>query len=258
MRPEQVGDVLALMGDSIDNVPGVAGIGPKTAAELINKYGIAGRAAGGARARSRASAGEAHRRRRARRSRLARAGAPARRRAAAQDARRAAPDRARQDQPARAVPRARVLPPGRPAVTVGRGGDRAARGERRRRPSVAARGARAAVAAAPPPVARGHSTRAGLAALAARHRAAGAVGLAALYDGPSAVRSDLVGLGVRAAGRQRARLPAALPPLPGRADAACPSGGPGGAGAGAGVDPPIAKHVHDAKTLEVLLRARGD
>src|SRR5262245_29928365 len=37
--PDQVGDVLALMGDSIDNVPGVAGIGPKTAAELINKYG---------------------------------------------------------------------------------------------------------------------------------------------------------------------------------------------------------------------------
>ncbi|HSS38739.1 MAG TPA: 5'-3' exonuclease H3TH domain-containing protein, partial [Polyangia bacterium] len=37
--PEQVGDVLALMGDSIDNVPGVDGIGPKTAAELINKFG---------------------------------------------------------------------------------------------------------------------------------------------------------------------------------------------------------------------------
>src|SRR3982750_1914761 len=37
--PERVGDVLALMGDSIDNVPGVAGIGPKTAAELINRFG---------------------------------------------------------------------------------------------------------------------------------------------------------------------------------------------------------------------------
>src|ERR1700733_7426123 len=37
--PELVGDVLALMGDSVDNVPGVAGIGPKTAAELINKFG---------------------------------------------------------------------------------------------------------------------------------------------------------------------------------------------------------------------------
>jgi DNA polymerase I len=37
--PEQVGDVLALTGDSIDNVPGVDGIGPKTAAELVNRYG---------------------------------------------------------------------------------------------------------------------------------------------------------------------------------------------------------------------------
>lgn len=37
--PEQVVDILALMGDSSDNIPGVAGIGPKTAAELINTYG---------------------------------------------------------------------------------------------------------------------------------------------------------------------------------------------------------------------------
>ena len=37
--PHQLGDVLALMGDSVDNVPGVPGIGPKTAAELIQAYG---------------------------------------------------------------------------------------------------------------------------------------------------------------------------------------------------------------------------
>ena len=37
--PEKVGDVLALMGDAVDNVPGVRGVGPKTAAELINAHG---------------------------------------------------------------------------------------------------------------------------------------------------------------------------------------------------------------------------
>ena len=37
--PDKVVDVQALCGDSVDNVPGVPGIGVKTAAELINAYG---------------------------------------------------------------------------------------------------------------------------------------------------------------------------------------------------------------------------
>jgi len=37
--PEQMIDLLALMGDSVDNVPGVPGVGEKTAAQLIATYG---------------------------------------------------------------------------------------------------------------------------------------------------------------------------------------------------------------------------
>ncbi|MCF7804916.1 MAG: DNA polymerase I [Candidatus Marinimicrobia bacterium] len=37
--PEQIVDYLALMGDSSDNVPGVPGIGKKTARKLLNEYG---------------------------------------------------------------------------------------------------------------------------------------------------------------------------------------------------------------------------
>src|SRR6266446_8334512 len=37
-QPQQVVDVLALMGDSSDNIPGVPGIGEKTAMKLIGQY----------------------------------------------------------------------------------------------------------------------------------------------------------------------------------------------------------------------------
>src|SRR6059036_298969 len=39
VAPEQVVDVLALMGDTIDNIKGVPGIGDKGARELIAAYG---------------------------------------------------------------------------------------------------------------------------------------------------------------------------------------------------------------------------
>jgi len=37
--PEQIVDWLALVGDSVDNIPGVPGVGPKTAAELLRRFG---------------------------------------------------------------------------------------------------------------------------------------------------------------------------------------------------------------------------
>jgi len=39
VNPEHVRDILALMGDTVDNIPGVPGVGPKTAAQLIREYG---------------------------------------------------------------------------------------------------------------------------------------------------------------------------------------------------------------------------
>jgi 5'-3' exonuclease len=38
VRPEQVPDWLALTGDSVDNIPGIPGIGPKTAAALLQYF----------------------------------------------------------------------------------------------------------------------------------------------------------------------------------------------------------------------------
>jgi len=37
--PEQVPDIKGLMGDASDNIPGVSGVGPKTASDLIENYG---------------------------------------------------------------------------------------------------------------------------------------------------------------------------------------------------------------------------
>ena len=38
VEPSKIADILALMGDSTDNIPGVPGVGEKTAIELIKKY----------------------------------------------------------------------------------------------------------------------------------------------------------------------------------------------------------------------------
>ncbi len=39
VEPAQIADVLALMGDSIDNIPGVKGVGEKTAVKLVGQFG---------------------------------------------------------------------------------------------------------------------------------------------------------------------------------------------------------------------------
>src|SRR4029078_4140972 len=39
IRPDQVPDFIGLKGDTSDNIPGVPGIGDKTAGQLISQYG---------------------------------------------------------------------------------------------------------------------------------------------------------------------------------------------------------------------------
>ncbi len=39
VEPGQIVDWLALIGDAVDNIPGVPGVGPKTATDLLNQFG---------------------------------------------------------------------------------------------------------------------------------------------------------------------------------------------------------------------------
>ena len=39
VAPEQIADLLALCGDKTDNIPGVPGVGPRTAARVLSKWG---------------------------------------------------------------------------------------------------------------------------------------------------------------------------------------------------------------------------
>jgi DNA polymerase-1 len=247
VSPEQVGDVLALMGDPIDNVPGVAGIGPKTAAELIQKYGSleAVLAADDIKGKRGAAILEARDAIRVSRE-LVRLREDVPLPKSLEELHRVEPDKTQLRGLFRELEFSKLAdslsPSGAAAI--------APHAEETPPPEVP----EAVAPVAPPPPVPAITDRAALEALVADARAVGQVGLAVLYEGPSAVRSDVVGLGFAVDGR-RAYLPlrhrylgapACLP----EAEALATLGP-------VLADPAVRKHVHDAKTLEVLLRRRG-
>jgi DNA polymerase I len=246
--PALVGDVLALMGDSIDNVPGVAGIGPKTAAELINKFGslealLAG--AGEIKGKRGTLILEARDAIRVSRELVRlREDVPLPR--ALDELHRIEPDKRRLRELFRELEFSRLAdqlsPTGAAAI--------APHAEETPPPLVP----ETVAPVPPPPPVAAITARADLEALVAAIHAAGVVGLAALYDGPSSVRADLVGIGFALPDR-RAYLPLTHRYL--GAPACIPEADALAVLAPVLAAEAVAKHTHDAKTLEVLLLRRG-
>ena len=263
--PDRLGDLLALMGDSVDNVPGVAGIGPKTAADLVNQYGsldgvlehvaeIKGKK-GQAIASSR-DAIETSRK-------LVRLREDVALGRDVQDLQRAEPDRVRlaelfgeleftrllaQIDGARTAARAAAEPvsiPENPRSDPGPVPDPATGPAAAAAPEITA-------LPLPPEII---VNRAGLDRLCATLRAAQACGVAVLAEGQPCPRAALVGLALVLGSGARFYLPLGHRVL----------GGPAmlpAAEALAALDPLLAsprprKYMHDAKVLDVLLRVRG-
>ncbi|HEY4188713.1 MAG TPA: DNA polymerase I [Polyangia bacterium] len=249
--PERVGDVLALTGDAIDNVPGVEGIGPKTAADLITRFGSLANLLEHAE-EVKGKRGEAL--------------------VAAREAVRVSRElvRLREDVPLpkalgelhRAEANHDRLQTLFHELEFTRLTDALARGAVIEKGTgaekTAAPGHEALVAPAPvsatvvEPVAAELIPADGeaLTALAARLTRAGQFGMAALWDGPSAVRGELVGLAFALPDGARVYLPLGhrylgAPAAPARGEVATRLG-PVLAGAA------IAKHVHDGKVLGVV------
>jgi DNA polymerase-1 len=258
--PEQVGDVLALMGDSVDNVPGVDGIGPKTAAELINKYGSldallehAGEVKG---KRGEALVASRELVRTSRELVRLRDDVPLPK--TLPELHRIEPDRERLRALFRELEFSRLVdslsPSAADAIAPHAQGPTPTP-----TPTASTPVPETLAPIAPPPDARVVLDRAGLATLAREIEGAGEVAVAALFDGPSAVRSDLVGLAFalpRGAGTPPERVyvpmchrylgaPACVP----EADVLAVLGP-------LLASPAIRKHAHDAKTIDVLLRRR--
>ena len=244
--PDRVGDVLALMGDGIDNVPGVAGIGPKTAAELINRFGSleALLAASAEEIKGKRGTLIVESRDAIRVSReLVRLREDVPLPKTLDELHRIEPDKQRLGELFRELEMTRLidqLSPTGPAAT-------ASRSEKASPPESVA-------PVPPPPPVAAVTSRADLEALIAHIHATGVVGLAALYDGPSAVRADLVGIAF-AFPDHRAYLPLTHRYLGG--PACIPEAEALALLAPVLASEAVAKHTHDAKTLEVLLLRRG-
>jgi DNA polymerase-1 len=248
--PELVGDVLALMGDSVDNVPGVEGIGPKTAAELINKFGsleaLLARATeikgkrGAAIVNARASILLSRELVRLRED------VPLPKTLA--ELHRIDPDQQRLGGLFRELEFSRLA---EQLVAFDRENASKAAGT-----GLAAAPAPVAPAPVPEPLVAVDTIldHQALGELGRQIAEAGAVGLAALYDGVSAVRGDLVGFGFALPGGRRAYLPLHHRYL--GAPACLPESALGELAAVL-ASSEIAKHAHDVKTLEVLLGQRG-
>jgi len=248
--PDRVGDVLALMGDSVDNVPGVPGIGPKTAAELINKFGslealLAG--AGEIKGKRGVSIVEAEKAIRLSRE-LVRLREDVPLPKTLEELHRIDPDKEQLRALFRELEFSRLVdqlsPSGAAAIAPHAE-------EAPVPPSVP----EALPEAPPPPPVAAITDSSALAVLVRQMESAGEVGLAALYDGASSVRSDLVGLGFALPDGTRAYLPLCHRYL--GAPACLPEAAALAVLAPVLASPAIAKHVHDVKTLEVLLRQRG-
>jgi len=247
--PDKLGDVLSLMGDTVDNVPGVPGIGPKTAAELVNTYGsldeVIAKAASIKGKKGQAIAEAAPGLALSRRLVRLRDDVPLPTTIAGLRREPAAPDRLRALFERFEFGRLLAQVPGE------------AKAEKASPTPAASETAPPAESPVSPAAfsLRIVTDQAGLAELVAALESAPSAGLAVLHAGPSLVRADLVGLafalveggcfhipfaqqrlGSSAYLREEEVLSALRAPF---------------------ANPEIRKHVHNAKELDVLLRARG-
>ncbi len=274
VSPAQVGDVLALMGDGIDNVPGVDGIGPKTASELIGTFGSIDALY--------ARLGEVKGKRRETLAAARELVKTSRELVALRDdvplpktlidLHRVEPDRDRLLALFRELEFSRLVEGMAPGATGAHAAAMASMGVgagAARAPGASADNEAAApapvVVRPPPPPARVILDIAGLQALAAEIAAAGEVGLAVIAEGPVSVRADLVGIAFAlpapatndagSATRARAYIPLCHrylgAPVCLRESDALAVLGP------ILSSPAVHKHAHDAKLAEVLLLRRG-